>query len=96
MSDEQPPSEESARSFGPAGEQPGARPEDLDEETARARPEDLVQVPSDEAAAAPMHGEEPQPRVNADLLDDPQEAVDLIEQVSGERVEVVSEDDTQR
>ncbi len=88
------PTQASDDTFGPAGQQPGVTDADLGEDAPRARPEDLEITDVRDVADPPIAGEEPHPRINADLLDDPEDVVRTIEEATGERVEVVHEEDT--
>ena len=78
-----------------APQQPGVSDSDLGEEPERAKPEDLEIVDAFDVAEPPVQGDQEEPRVNADLVDDPAEVLRTIQEATGETVEGVSEDKTE-
>jgi len=87
------PGGSSDQTFGPAGGQPGVTPEDLGQDPPHVDASDVTVVDADEVVAPPAGGDEPVPRVNADLVDDPEEVARTIEDATGEQVDIVREDD---
>ena len=81
--------------FGPAGQQAGVTPEDMGEEPEHVTAADVEVVDADDVSGAPSQGGEAESRINADMLDDPEEAARTIEAASGESPEIVHEEDIQ-
>lgn len=77
-------------------QQPGVTPEDLGREPEHVSPEDIVIAAPDDVAAPPAAPDTSTTKINADLVDDPEELARTIEEATGSSatsVEIVSESD---